>query len=127
MKFTVVYKPYELYPDATKEGQPKQEWFKRSRYGDTRLKMKTYEAIMTAYGQSAGIKYKFGGTIANTLDAHRVIQHFQAEKGPETADKLIKCMQAGPEKSHGQDTDILKHYIPNTLKTRNIPPLMKPY
>lgn len=29
--------------------------------------------------------------IANTLDAHRVIQHFQEEKGPETADKLINC------------------------------------
>jgi predicted DsbA family dithiol-disulfide isomerase len=92
VSFTVQYKPYQLYPDAPKEGQSKQEWFKKSRYGDTQLKMKTYEAIMTAYGNSAGIKYKFGGTIANTMDAHRVIQHFQEEKGPETADKMINCM-----------------------------------
>jgi predicted DsbA family dithiol-disulfide isomerase len=92
VSFTVQYKPYQLYPDASKEGQSKQEWFKKSRYGDTQLKMKTYEAIMTAYGNSAGIKYKFGGTIANTMNAHRVIQHFQEEKGPETADKMINCM-----------------------------------
>jgi predicted DsbA family dithiol-disulfide isomerase len=46
---------------------------------------------MTAYGESAGIKFKFGGTMANTLDAHRVIQHFQEEKGCETADKIINC------------------------------------
>jgi predicted DsbA family dithiol-disulfide isomerase len=50
--------------------------------------------IMSAYGESAGIKYKFGGTVANTMDAHRVIQHFQEEKGPETADKIINCEYA---------------------------------
>ncbi|KAK5219070.1 hypothetical protein LTR99_006548 [Exophiala xenobiotica] len=47
---------------------------------------------MTAYGESAGIKFKFGGTMANTLDAHRVIQHFQEEKGAETADKIINSL-----------------------------------
>jgi predicted DsbA family dithiol-disulfide isomerase len=46
---------------------------------------------MTAYGQTAGIKYKFGGTVANTMDAHRVIQHFQEEKGLDVADKIINC------------------------------------
>lgn len=50
-----------------------------------------YKTLMTAYGMSAGIHYKFGGTVANTLDAHRAIQHFQEEKGAETADKLINC------------------------------------
>ncbi|KAM3082713.1 hypothetical protein ACMFMF_002366 [Clarireedia jacksonii] len=52
--------------------------------------MATYIKIMTAYGQSAGIAYKFGGTVANTIDAHRVIQHFQEEKGVSTADKIVK-------------------------------------
>ncbi len=46
---------------------------------------------MSGYGATAGIKFKFGGTVANTMDAHRVIQHFQEEKGPETADKIINC------------------------------------
>lgn len=47
--------------------------------------------MMTAYGDSAGIKFKFGGTISNTLEAHRVIQYFQEKKGLETADKIINC------------------------------------
>jgi len=29
--------------------------------------MKMYITLMTAYGQSAGINYKFGGTVANTI------------------------------------------------------------
>jgi predicted DsbA family dithiol-disulfide isomerase len=48
-----------------------------------------YTTLMTAYGVSSGIDFKFGGTVANTLDAHRVIQHYQEEKGPETADNII--------------------------------------
>jgi predicted DsbA family dithiol-disulfide isomerase len=54
--------------------------------------MKMYKTLMTAYGVSAGINYKFGGTVANTLQAHRVIQHFQEAKGPEAADKLINSL-----------------------------------
>lgn len=50
---------------------------------------------MTAYGASAGIKYKFGGTVANTLHAHRLVQHFQShssDSGHEIADKLITSL-----------------------------------
>jgi predicted DsbA family dithiol-disulfide isomerase len=92
VNFTVKYHPYQLYPEASKEGEDKYEWYKKSRYGDSSDKMKMYTTLMTAYGVSAGINYKFGGTVANTMDAHRVIQHFQEEKGPETADKIINCM-----------------------------------
>jgi predicted DsbA family dithiol-disulfide isomerase len=89
--FTVKYFPYQLYPEASKEGEDKYEWYKKSRYGDSEDKMKMYTTLMSAYGVSAGIDYKFGGKVANTLEAHRVIQHFQEEKGPETADKIINC------------------------------------
>jgi predicted DsbA family dithiol-disulfide isomerase len=54
--------------------------------------MKMYTTLMSAYGVSAGINYKFGGTVANTLDAHRVIQHFQESMGPETADKIVNSL-----------------------------------
>jgi predicted DsbA family dithiol-disulfide isomerase len=47
---------------------------------------------MSAYGQAEGINFKFGGTVANTLHAHRLIQHFQEEKGPETADKIVNSL-----------------------------------
>jgi predicted DsbA family dithiol-disulfide isomerase len=54
--------------------------------------MKMYTTLMSAYGASAGINYKFGGTVANTLQAHRMIQYFQEEKGPEVADKLVNSL-----------------------------------
>lgn len=91
VQFTVKYLPFQLYPEASKEGEDKYEWYRKSRYGDSEEKMKMYETLMSAYGVSVGIKFKFHGTVANTLDSHRVIQHFQEEKGPETADKLINC------------------------------------
>lgn len=91
VQFTVKYLPFQLYPEASKEGEDKYEWYRKSRYGDSEEKMRMYETLMSAYGVSVGIKFKFHGTVANTLDSHRVIQHFQEEKGPETADKLINC------------------------------------
>ena len=85
------YYPYQLYPEASKEGEDKYEWYRKSRYGDSEEKMKMYTTLMSAYGASVGVDFKFGGTVANTLDAHRVIQHFQEEKGPETASQIIDC------------------------------------
>jgi hypothetical protein len=32
-----------------------------------------YTTLMSAYGASRGIDFKFGGTVANTIDAHRVV------------------------------------------------------
>ena len=40
VNFTVKYLPYQLYPEATKEGESKYEWYKKSRYGDSEDKMK---------------------------------------------------------------------------------------
>ena len=94
VRFTVKYLPFQLYPEASKEGEDKYEWYRRSRYGDSEDKMKMYETLMTAYGAGVGIKFKFHGTVANTIDSHRFIQHFQEERGPETADKLVNCMIA---------------------------------
>ncbi|CZR53441.1 uncharacterized protein PAC_03319 [Phialocephala subalpina] len=92
VKFIIAYQPYQLNPEATQEGEDKYDWYKKSKYGDSEEKMKMYTTLMTAYGISAGINYKFGGTVANTLQAHRVIQYFQESKGPETADKLVNSL-----------------------------------
>ena len=92
VSFSVRYFPYQLYPEASNEGEDKYAWYKKSRYGDSDEKMKMYTTLMSAYGVSAGIDYKFGGTVANTMDAHRVIQHFQEEKGLDTADRLINSL-----------------------------------
>ncbi|KAK5045966.1 hypothetical protein LTR84_008752 [Exophiala bonariae] len=111
VNFTVKYYPYQLYPEATKEGEDKYEWYKKSRYGNSEEKMKMYMALMTAYGQTAGIDFKFGGTVGNTMDAHRVVQHFQEEKGPEVADKIIQSLYAQyfqQEKHPSTDETLLK-------------------
>jgi predicted DsbA family dithiol-disulfide isomerase len=91
--FTVKYFPYQLYPEASKEGEDKYEWYKKSRYGDSEEKIQMYTTLMSAYGVTAGIDFKFGGTVANTIDAHRLIQHYQEEKGPEVVGKLINGCQ----------------------------------
>ncbi|SLM35127.1 Thioredoxin-like fold [Lasallia pustulata] len=91
VSFTIKYLPYQLYPDASKEGEDKYEWYKKTRYGDSEEKMKMYTTLMSAYGFSVGIDYRFDGTVANTLDAHRLIQHYQ-EKGPEVADKIVNSL-----------------------------------
>ncbi|KAL8697860.1 MAG: hypothetical protein Q9201_006884 [Fulgogasparrea decipioides] len=49
---------------------------------------------MTGYGREAGIDFDFHGTVANTLDAHRLIQHYQEELGPEAADKIVDSLYA---------------------------------
>ena len=83
--------PYQFDPEASTEGEDRFEWPKRSRNGDSAEKMKMYTTLMGAYGASRGIDLKFGGTVANSLDAHRVIQHFQTERGPEVVERIVNC------------------------------------
>ena len=47
---------------------------------------------MTAYGSSAGIAFNFHGTIANTIDAHRLIQHYQETIGPDAANEIVNSL-----------------------------------
>ena len=54
--------------------------------------MKKYTTLMSAYGVGVGIDFKFHGMVANTLSAHRLIQHFQEEMGSETADKIVNSL-----------------------------------
>ncbi|PMD15526.1 hypothetical protein NA56DRAFT_650002 [Hyaloscypha hepaticicola] len=71
--------------------------------------MKMYTTLMSAYGASAGISYKFGGTVANTLQAHRVIQFFQESSGPAIADKLVNSLyrQYFEEEKHPSSEETL--------------------
>lgn len=52
-----------------------------------------YTTLMTAYGASVGVDFKFGGTVANTLDAHRLIWWVQEEvdAGEEVTVRLVEC------------------------------------
>ena len=101
--------PFQLYPDASEEGEDKFAWYKKSRYGDSEEKMNMYTKLMGAYGTAEGINFKFGGTVANTLHAHRLIQHYQEQKGPETADKIVNSLyrQYFEEEKHPSSDETL--------------------
>ena len=66
--------------------------YKKTKYDDSDERMKKYMTLMSAYGVGVGIDFKFHGTVANTMDAHRMIQYYQEEMGPETADKIVKSL-----------------------------------
>lgn len=85
------YLPYQLYPNFPQEAQDKKEFYKTTSYAQTEERFTMYSTYMRALGVGVGIDFSFGGQIANTLNAHRLIQYFQEEKGPETADKIIDC------------------------------------
>ncbi len=50
-----------------------------------------YTTFMAAYGTPLGIDFRFDGTVANTFQAHRLVQHYQGQKGEEVANKIINC------------------------------------
>ena len=54
--------------------------------------MQKYTQLMAAYGAAEGIDFKFGGSVANTLHAHRVIQHFQEAEGSKVADGVVRSL-----------------------------------
>lgn len=90
--FSIKYYPYQLYPEASREGEDKFTWYKKLKYNDSDEKMKMYTTLMSAYGTGCGIDFKFGGTVANTLHAHRLIYWVQEEKGAEAAAKVVASL-----------------------------------
>lgn len=111
VNFTLKFVPYQLYPEASKEGEDKYEWYKREKYQSSAEKMEMYKTIMSSYGRACSppINFKFGGIVANTLNAHRVIQHYQEEKGPDVARKLVDSLyrQYFEEERHPSATETL--------------------
>ncbi|KAF2397730.1 thioredoxin-like protein [Trichodelitschia bisporula] len=90
VQYTIKYFPFQLNPQASQGGEPLDEYFRKKRPDMSPERMKMMRTIMTEYGRDCGINFKFEGQIAaNTLNAHRLIQHYQKEKGPEIADKII--------------------------------------
>jgi len=71
------------------DGEDKREWYLNNKYGGSEDTLQKYMKLMTSYGEPEGIHFKFGGKIANTMEAHRVVQHFQEAKGPEIGGKLV--------------------------------------
>ena len=85
------YEPFQLFNDAPIHGEDKYQWYLKNKYDSSEEKMKMYTTYMSALGVEDGIDFKFGGIIANTLDAHRLIQWVQSTYGPEKADQVVTC------------------------------------
>ena len=54
VNFTLKFLPYQLYPEASREGEDKYEWYKREKYNASEQKMQMYEKVMGAYGEKVG-------------------------------------------------------------------------
>ncbi|KAF2670209.1 thioredoxin-like protein [Microthyrium microscopicum] len=54
--------------------------------------MRQYMAIMGSYGRKAGLDFKFGGIMANTLQAHRVVGVVQRSMGEEKALAVVESL-----------------------------------
>lgn len=91
VNFTLKFAPYQLYPEASKDGEDKYEWYQREKYNDSQEKMKMYTAYMGGLGKVEGVDFDFHGTIANTLNAHRILQWIQEHKGEDAARKTVDC------------------------------------
>ncbi|KAG8526798.1 uncharacterized protein KY384_008227 [Bacidia gigantensis] len=92
VKFTIKYFPYQLYPDASQEGEDVSEWYRNTKFHGSEEQMEKYKLLMSANGVDAGIHFKFHGSIANSLNAHRLIQHYQEEDGLDTADRIVDSL-----------------------------------
>jgi len=77
----------------------RQPRYKKEKYNNSEEQMQKYTTLMTAYGVGSGIDFDFHGTIANTMDAHRLIQHYQESLGPEAANKIVNCLPSPSARS----------------------------
>ncbi|MCJ1386305.1 hypothetical protein MMC17_009431 [Xylographa soralifera] len=90
--FTTKFLPFQLYPSAPQAGESKYDWYKKTKYANSEERMKMYTTLMSAYGAPLHIDFRFDGLVANTLQAHRVLQHYQEENGSEVADKIVNSL-----------------------------------
>ncbi|KAF2654602.1 thioredoxin-like protein [Lophiostoma macrostomum CBS 122681] len=100
--FTLQFAPYQLYPDASQDGEDKYKWYLKEKYNNDASLMDKYTAYMTALGKAEGVEFDFGGTMANTLHAHRAVMCVQEEKGAEAGRRCVESLytQYFTQKAH---------------------------
>jgi predicted DsbA family dithiol-disulfide isomerase len=101
--FTVKLAPYQLYPDFSTTGEDKYEWYKKEKYNNSDQRMQMYSTYMMNLGKEDGIEFDFGGgLIANTLQAHRILQYLQNRRSPAHALKAVESLyrQYFTERAH---------------------------
>ncbi|KAL7799050.1 hypothetical protein V8C37DRAFT_407473 [Trichoderma ceciliae] len=89
--YTLHFEPYQLNPDFPPSADRQQWYLDNKHFGDVTTQ-KVFQEHMSRVAEPLGIRLKFDGLMGNTLHAHRVVQYFQACKGPETASKLVDAL-----------------------------------
>ncbi|GIL73974.1 hypothetical protein Vretifemale_3965, partial [Volvox reticuliferus] len=88
--FTVRWLPYQLNPDASKEGVVKMDYYNQ-KFGAARVAQMIPH--MTRTFADEGLQYSVGGLTGNTLDSHRLIawaEKFGAEKQNALVEELFQ-------------------------------------
>ena len=108
VEFSVKWLPFMLSPELPQEGVDKRERY-RERFGEKR--MEAMIPHMTQVGRDCGIEFSYGGTIANTMDSHRIVEwahdqgkqnevveaifkrYFEREKSPADREMLLDAVK----------------------------------
>ncbi|MFI5528693.1 DsbA family oxidoreductase [Kitasatospora sp. NPDC051853] len=85
----IVYRPYQLVPDAPATASPHREWL-AERYGPQSVAM---DARVTELGRTEGITFDFDTALhANTLLGHRLLHLAETEYGAEVQGVLKEAL-----------------------------------
>lgn len=98
--YDITYRPFDIGKSLTKAGRNKKEWYLEKNGGNEEQNEKMIE-VMKAMGKEVGIAFDYGGEVANTLDAHRLIMLVQTKKLGDV-EKLVDslCKQYFEEQKH---------------------------
>jgi predicted DsbA family dithiol-disulfide isomerase len=89
VEFRVTWRPFFLDPTLPREGKNKLDHYK-AKFGEQRTAQML--PAMVQNGLRDGIKFSYGGEIANTMDAHRVAEMVNRRCGPTAGDKVMQEM-----------------------------------
>ncbi|GAX73894.1 hypothetical protein CEUSTIGMA_g1344.t1 [Chlamydomonas eustigma] len=85
--FEVRWHPYQLNPNAPKEGQNKLQMY-QDKFGAARVAQMLPQ--MTKVYSDLGLNYSIGGLTGNTLDSHRLIYWAGQQGGAEVQNSLVE-------------------------------------
>ncbi|ESW11402.1 hypothetical protein PHAVU_008G027000 [Phaseolus vulgaris] len=88
--FEIIWHPFQLNPDAPKEGIDKREYYRR-KFGSQSERM---EARMSEVFKNVGLQYSLSGLTGNTMDSHRLI-YFARQHGLDKQHDLVEELNIG--------------------------------
>ncbi|XP_004491936.1 uncharacterized protein [Cicer arietinum] len=86
----IIWHPYQLNPDAPKEGIDKREFY-TSKFGSQSNRM---EARMLEVFRTVGLEYSLSGRTGNTMDSHRLI-YFSRQQDLDKQHNLVEELGLG--------------------------------